>query len=293
MYHKQHSGKVKVPPGKTAAVSITFDMDALTLWTDSVGRQTPVALSRGEYSAFAGIPRILDMLDKYKLTSTFFIPGRTADTFPEVVREIAAAGHEIGFHGYSHASNTTMTFEEEDRSMQMGLDALKRIGAHSVVGYRAPSCDYSPNTMTLLEKYGFKYCSNLLGNDGYPYYPRPVIGHSDRGNEFGKPLPILELPLCYQTDDIVFIEYVNQFPYMAPLILRPAKELFDREMGAFDYAVKNPGSELILVNHPQATGHPEFIMNMERMIEYMTERGAWITTCREIYENFKPDINQN
>ncbi|MCD8052809.1 MAG: polysaccharide deacetylase [Lachnospiraceae bacterium] len=293
MVARQRSGKIRVPDGKTVAVSITFDCDALTLWQDSTGQTGPVSLSRGEYGMLAGIPRILDMLERYGIKTTFFVPGRTADTYPEIIREIIAAGHEIGWHGYSHANNTTMSLEEEDRAMQMGIDAICRCGAPAPIGYRAPSCDYSPNTMGLLTKYGFRYASNLMGNDNFPYYPCPVIGHSDRGNEFAEPLPILELPLSYQTDDIIFIEYVNKFPWMPPMPLRPTSELFQREMGAFDYACKTPGSEVILVNHPQATGHPEFIMNMERMIEHMQERGAWLVPCKDIYEAFIPDAKED
>jgi peptidoglycan/xylan/chitin deacetylase (PgdA/CDA1 family) len=292
MSHQQKSGKIKLPEGKNVAVSLTYDCDALSLWIGSVGRTTPVSLSRGEYGAVVGIPRILEMLKKYDIITTFFIPGHTADTYPNICRAILDAGHEIGWHGYAHHSNSTMSYEEEDRTMQMGLDALARIGAHPV-GYRSPSCDYSPNTMTLLEKYGFKYSSNLMGNDMYPYYSRPVTGHLEQGNTFGSPLSVLELPLAWYTDDIIFIEYVNKFPYMPPTYLRPAKEHYERCITAYDYTRRFPGCELILVNHPQASGHPEFIINMERMIEHMQDNGAWFTTCESIADNFVPDSEKN
>lgn len=289
MKTKQISGKIKLPPGKKVAVSITFDCDAHSLWIGSIGKTGPVSLSRGEYGAYAGIPRILDLLNKYDIKTTFFIPGLTADTFPEVCREIIAAGHEVGWHGYAHHDNSSLTYEEEERVMQMGLESLERIGVRPV-GYRSPSTDYSPNTMTLLEKYCFQYSSNLMGNDMYPYYSRPVKGYLNRSNEFGKELPVLELPLSWHTDDIIYIEYVDNDPTMPPCVLRPAKELYERSMAIYDYTANYPGGELILVNHPQASGHPQFIMNMERMIEYMAERGAWFTTCRNIADAFVPDF---
>jgi hypothetical protein len=60
-------------------------------------------------------------------------------------------------------------------------------------------------------------------------------------------------------------------------------------MAVYDYTARFDGGELILVNHPQASGHPEHIINLERMIEYMMERGAWFTTCESIVNAFIPD----
>ena len=92
------------PAGKVAAAAFTFDVDAESaiLWgNESVGARMSV-MSHQAYGPLVGIPRILDLLEQHQIPSTFFVPGHTADRYPEAVRSIVAAGHEIAHHGYLH-----------------------------------------------------------------------------------------------------------------------------------------------------------------------------------------------
>ncbi|WP_240333276.1 polysaccharide deacetylase family protein [Helicobacter suis] len=102
---------------------------------------------------------------------------------------------ERAAHGYIHENPTNATLKEEKKVMDMALESFERIKAPRPVTYRSPYWDFSPNTLSILEEYGFKYDSSLMGNDLHPYYPRPVITHSDRANEFGEPSKILKLPV--------------------------------------------------------------------------------------------------
>lgn len=282
------TGKINIPDGKKVAVALTFDCDAQTLWTGSVGRTDQVSLSRGEYGALVGIPRVLEMLERKQVKATFFVPGQTADTFPEVICAIRDAGHEIGFHSYGHKYNGTMSYDEEYDDMERAQASLAKLGIHPKC-YRAPGPDYSPQTLDLLEKFGFKYASNLIGSDAYPYYPRKIRGNAEGGNTFGEVSTVLELPLAAGLDDIIFIEEVPNMPYMPRIILRPTSWHLNRWKAFYDYTAELGGGEIISVNHPQASGHPEFIINMERFIDYCRENDAWFATCGEIYEHFVPD----
>ena len=80
--------------------NLSFDFDAISAMV-ARGMKTPTAISRGEFGAVA-VPRILALLEKYDIKSTFFIPGLTLETYPDMVKKIAAAGHEIGHHGWTH-----------------------------------------------------------------------------------------------------------------------------------------------------------------------------------------------
>jgi peptidoglycan/xylan/chitin deacetylase (PgdA/CDA1 family) len=55
-----------------------------------------------------GVPRILALLARHDLTATFFIPGYSAHRYPDVVRAIAEAGHEIAHHSYVHENTIGM-----------------------------------------------------------------------------------------------------------------------------------------------------------------------------------------
>lgn len=107
------------PDNKRIAVMMAFDLDAETMWTTHGDGSTAhmTNLSRGAYGPKQGVPRILDMLDSHQVKATFFIPGVVAEHYPEVVKEIARRGHDIGFHGYLHEESTKTTYEQEDATM--------------------------------------------------------------------------------------------------------------------------------------------------------------------------------
>ena len=205
----QKTGKVKLPPGKKVAVNLGCDFDAQSIWDGSYNLLSPAYMSRGEFGAEVGAPRLLALFKKYDIKTSWFIPGHTADTFPDICKEVLAAGHEIGCHGYVHENPTKSTYEQETKVLQMALESLDKLGAPKPVTYRSPYWDFSPNTIRILEENGFLYDSSMMGNDLHPYYPRPVTPHSDHANEFGEPSKILELPVSWFLDDFPQTEYLT------------------------------------------------------------------------------------
>ena len=87
---------VNMPSGKRFAVCFTFDVDITSLWLGCFKFHTMNPLSRGEFGVRFGLGRILDLLDKYDIKSTFYIPGHSAVHHPKEMREIAERGHDIG-----------------------------------------------------------------------------------------------------------------------------------------------------------------------------------------------------
>ena len=75
-------------------VRLTFDFDAMSGMI-ARGLTTPTPVSRGEFGAI-GAQRILDLLARYQLPATWFIPGVVIGTYPQVCRRVVEAGHEIG-----------------------------------------------------------------------------------------------------------------------------------------------------------------------------------------------------
>jgi peptidoglycan/xylan/chitin deacetylase (PgdA/CDA1 family) len=90
------------PNGARVAVALSFDVDNQT--TPLVrGDLAPGVLSRGEYGALEGLPRILRLLDKHQLPASFFIPAVSDILHPQMVRDIMASGrHEVAVHGWVH-----------------------------------------------------------------------------------------------------------------------------------------------------------------------------------------------
>src|SRR3954469_5611937 len=84
-----------------STVCLTFHFDAISLWLGPFAARSPSMISRGEFGA-VGWERILRLLEREQVPATFFVTGPTANTYPHLARAIAAAGHEIGHHGYLH-----------------------------------------------------------------------------------------------------------------------------------------------------------------------------------------------
>src|ERR1019366_8574600 len=117
------------PAGVRAAACLSFDVDAeaavLTADIASINRMTP--MSHQSYGPLVGVPRILALLERHDITSTFFVPGYTAHRYPQVIRSIVEAGHEVAHHSYFHENVAGMSAETEADMLDLGLRALRDV----------------------------------------------------------------------------------------------------------------------------------------------------------------------
>src|SRR5215211_2406868 len=105
MFHVSAGKRLKGawPNGAKVAVGLSFDVDNATA-TLSTGTIDYEIISRGEYGAIDGLPRILRLLDRQQIPASFFIPAVSAILHPKVITDIQGAKqqHEIGVHGWIH-----------------------------------------------------------------------------------------------------------------------------------------------------------------------------------------------
>jgi len=223
-------------------------------------------LQRGEYGARVGIYRVLDILQRYQLSATFFVPGHTIDSFPEAVEAILQAGYEIAHHSYAHTDPSEQTPDDERRDMERALESLMKIGVKPS-GYRSPSADISQVTLSLLEEYGFLYDSSLMADDFRPYHPR-------LGDQVDRELPLVkgkesklwELPISFELDDWVHFQF-NFEPYENGTSA-PSKvlEIWKAELNWMHAHIK--GGVLTLTMHPQVIGRAHRIQMLERFLDH-------------------------
>jgi peptidoglycan/xylan/chitin deacetylase (PgdA/CDA1 family) len=244
---------------------LSFDFDALSGWS-SLGSQNPSEISRGEFGAVA-IPRILELLRRHGIRSTFFIPGHTAVAYPEQVKAIVADGHEIGHHGWVHENPAGLERAQEVEALERGFEALDRVLGVRPEIYRSPGADFSVNTIGLLAEYGFKYDSSCCGSDFSPYYLRQGDKWStSEAYEFGETTEIVEMPFSWGLDDAPHLEFAvgwstDQSPPSA------VREIWQ---GEFDYAHANvPGGVFVLCMHPEIIGRGSRVMLLEGLIEHI------------------------
>lgn len=264
------------PRGYTAAACLSFDMDAesavLTADISSIHRASP--MSHQAYGPLAGVPRILEILARHEIVATFFIPGYSAHRYPEVVRSIAEAGHEIAHHSYFHENTAGMDAATEADMIDLGLQALWDVAGVRPVGYRAPMWELTYNTPRLLADRGFSYDSSLMDAD-HPY--RLAVQGSDQADS------LIEVPVWWGLDDW------EQYAYLPDLtgcgvIESPAKalEMWTLELDAY-YKI---GAAYTLTCHPFLSGRPGRAHALEQLIERMESLpGLWVTTVGAVAEH--------
>lgn len=109
--------------------------------------------------------RLLDLLARHKVLATFFVLGWIAERWPDLVRRIRSAGHELACHGYDHRRVTALSPDEFRRDVRKSKDILEQIGGHEILGYRAPTYSIVRSNLwaldVLLEE-GFRYDSSIF-----------------------------------------------------------------------------------------------------------------------------------
>lgn len=252
-----------------ATVCLTFDFDAISLWIGPMGAKSPSMISRGEFGAVA-VERILRLLRQRNCQATFFVTGHTAETYPDAVRAIVAAGHEVGHHGYLHENPVALPSREAEQAvLERGLLALDRTIGQRPAGYRSPAWDNSPHTIQLLLDYGFRYESSLMGHDFLPYWCRVGDQIQDDGPYlFGSPVDLVEMPVSWILDDFPHFEYVSRPNRLSPGLSAPSK-VEEIWRGEFDYLYRDlPGGVYTLTMHPQVIGRGHRLLMLERLIDY-------------------------
>jgi polysaccharide deacetylase family protein (PEP-CTERM system associated) len=109
--------------------------------------------------------RLLELLDRVGVRTTMFVLGKLAQRFPELVREIHVAGHEVASHGYGHVEIFKQTRGEFAADLKRGKDLLEQIIGQRVRGYRAPDFSIVRGSLWALQELaeqGFEYDSSIF-----------------------------------------------------------------------------------------------------------------------------------
>jgi peptidoglycan/xylan/chitin deacetylase (PgdA/CDA1 family) len=277
MFHVSAGRRLKGPwpNGAKIAVGFSFDVDNATA-TLSTGNLDYEILSRGEYGAVDGLPRILRILDRQQIPASFFIPAASAVLHPKVITDIqnATQKHEIGIHGWIHERLPLLNDEkEEQRMLNLSIETLTKMTGKKPIGYRAPSWKFSKWTMGQVKAAGFLYDSSLMASDDA--YELLLDG---------KPTGVVELPIERILDDSPY--FGSNADGSNPSV-GDVYEVFQSE---FDVAYEEGGLYLLTM-HPHMMGHRSRAAMLERLIQYIKKKpGVWIATHEQIANHVKPLI---
>ena len=217
-------------------------------------------------SVTVGLPRALEALAALDLRATFFVEGLNAELYPQALRDIAAAGHEVGLHGWRHERWDALSPDEEDELLSRGLAALAGLGLQ-VDGFRPPGGALGAHTLDALAAHGLRWCSPA-------------------GEHAGRTAGVACLPFRWPAVDAYhrlrsFTDRRTAWGDRAAVA--SPREAADALIGALDARGDDP---LVLILHPFLMLEDAEAAQARRVLEHLAEQIArgtrWVAPGREL-----------
>ncbi|MCV2365506.1 DUF3473 domain-containing protein [Paucibacter sp. DJ1R-11] len=144
------------------------------------------------------IERILAQFAQHQTKATFFTLGWIAERYPQVVRDIVAAGHELASHGYGHERASDLSPQAFTQDIVRAKKLLEDLGGHEVIGYRAPSFSIGKSNLwafDTLREAGYQYSSSVypIQHDHYGMPDSPRFAYPVREGLLEVPVTTLRV----------------------------------------------------------------------------------------------------
>ena len=143
-------------------IILSFDLE---FWYNSKFLKKYLASDNFKDYVYESTIPLLELLKKYNIKATFFVLGKLAKNYPDLVEKIHQDDHEIASHGYSHKTLDELNKSEFEEEIAISIEILKKITGYPPKGFRAPNFSLNNKTkwaLEILEKYNFKYDSSIF-----------------------------------------------------------------------------------------------------------------------------------
>ena len=265
------------PEGYRSAFCFTVDVDAHSPLLWNLRAQPPSRLlgqlEQRQFGPRVGIWRLLDLLRRFGIKGSFFVPGVVAETYPELLPAFVERGHEVGLHGYFHEIVAHMSDAEFSAALEASLKIFRQQVGLVPRGFRSPAWEMTEHMLAEVRARGM-YDSSLSGFDN-PY----TIGG------------VVEVPVQWAIDDAVFFKFlgggVDQWPPVAP---GPVLEIWTQEWET----LHAEGGLLMLTVHDWISGRAHRIRLLETLLERVQRQpAAWIATVGEVAAYHANSVNKD
>ncbi len=244
--------------GNRAALILTIDIDAESCMLAEGRRYAghPSLMSHQAFGPLVGVPRLLDMLRELDTRATFFVPGFTAERYPELIRRIDAEGHEVGHHSHSHRAPQGLSEAEERADFEKALQVLDGLGIRAQ-GHRSALWAAKWTTAALVAEFGLRYESNQMDDD------QPYLLDTGKGT-------IAEVPPHWSWDDFPHYAYLWE-PDVGKTVVPPstAVQVWREELDA----LRDYGGALTLNAHPFLSGRASRVAALRSLIQHAYNLG--------------------
>ncbi|GAB1405068.1 hypothetical protein MASR1M74_22470 [Lentimicrobium sp.] len=278
-----------------------------------------------KYVLEQGMPRLLELYERYNVKATFFYTGIIAELAPDVVKMAFKAGHEVGSHGYSHEVHHAfdiLTYEEQVKHLQKSKDILENIIGARVISFRAPAARVNHNTVSALLETGFKIDSSIASQRLDMFMS---FGALKKMNWITAPrLPYFASPdnIFKKGDSELFEIPISAFgfPYIGTFMrIAPALNRFTRNI--LHLETKFNGKPIVFLTHPnefinearddqkiqrRSSNYVSYLLGdlfrhrlkvknlgkaaipiFDKELKFFAKKGYTFVTCKSYYESFK------
>lgn len=204
-----------------------------------------------QYGYKEGIPRMLDNWDKLGIKVTSHMVGSAVLKNPQLAKEIVERGHEAAAHGMNWSSQYNLSYEDEKKFIQDGVDAIKSVTGAKAIGYNANWLRRGENTLKILQELGFKYHIDDLSRD------EPFIVQVNNKD-------FAVVPYTIRNNDIVLIEGKN---FSADQFFNQVKLEFEQLYAESEFKRR----QLSISFHDRIGGTPQMVKATKELIEYMQQ----------------------
>ena len=267
----------KIRNAMTCDVEDYFQVSAFAPYIDRASWPTR------ECRVEANMERILALFERHGVRATFFTLGWIAERYPQVVKRIVAAGHELASHGYGHLRASDQTRAEFANDIRSAKALLEDIGGQAVLGYRAPSFSIGRDNLWALDELleaGYRYSSSIypVVHDHYGMPEAPRFAFYPNGTDGLLEIPITTVQMMGRNLPAGGGGYFRLLPYALSRWMMAKVNREDGQPALFYFHPweVDPGQP-----RPQGLGakarfrHYINIDRMERRIESLARDFAW------------------
>ena len=292
------------PSGAKAAITLTFDNmgEAADLNRNVWPSSQPIG---SHHSVTRVLPKFLSLTKQYDIPITYFCESWNLGVYPDAVKSISDAGHEVAWHAYQHeAWGKECAAEADERdNFERSWEAMKGFisdegkgrGMSMYQGFRPPGGTiHGDRTLRMCREHGLGYIS--------PAAERGALVPLKARNESEKDDSIVVLPFRWRTVDAYY--YMSSFNKLRevkgelPSEVQPTSVLVESFKAQIDEAIEQGGFVSFLF-HPFLTDSEERLAAMEEVLQYLAKKrqegDIWVARARDVegYVREHPDVLGN
>lgn len=204
-----------------------------------------------QYGYKEGIPRMLDNWDDLGIKVTSHMVGSAVLKNPQLAKEIVKRGHEVAAHGMNWSSQYNLSYDDEKKFIQDGVDVIKSITGATAVGYNANWLRRGEHTLKILQELGFKYHIDDLSRD------EPFVIQVNNKD-------FAVVPYTLRNNDILLIEGKN---FSVDQFFNQVKFEFEQLYAESEFKRR----QLSISFHDRIGGTPQMVKATKDLIKYMQQ----------------------